>query len=93
MSLYKDNGYSYSLLVDGDVLNVFLIINDAFYTRANQILNPSNAFFISNNDGKLNMDIMPSKDILINSNTLVRLGRKYYTAGELEEIKLIKEGK
>jgi len=75
---------------DGDVLNIFYIINKAFYTRAFQVLNPRNSMYISNNDGKLNMDVVHQRDTIINANTLVRLGRKNYSEEQLAKIKMLK---
>lgn len=45
---------------------------------------------ISNNDGKLNKDIIPAKDTLINANTLVYLGRNNYSKDEIDQIMSIK---
>ena len=70
------------------MLNVYYILNKAFYERAYQVLNPRNAMYISNNDGKLNKDVIPGREILINSNTLVKLARDSYTIEELEEINI-----
>lgn len=64
---------------DGDVLNVYLILNQAFYERAFQVMNPRNSMYISPNDGTLDKDVIHQRDTIINSNTLVRLGRKVYT--------------
>jgi DNA-directed RNA polymerase beta' subunit len=76
---------------DGDVLNIFYIINRAFYERSFQVLNPRNSMYISNNDGKLNTDVMHQRDTLINANTLVRLGRGSYTAEELAKIEQLRK--
>lgn len=76
---------------DGDVLNIFYIINRAFYERSFQVLNPRNSMYISNNDGKLNTDVMHQRDTLINANTLVRLGRESYTAEELAKIERLRK--
>ena len=73
----------------GDVLNVFLIINQAFYDRTYEVLNPKNSMYISNNDGYLNPQVIPSKDSLINSNTLIRLSRRYYSKSQLDKINII----
>lgn len=81
---------SLRVAVDGDVLNVYYIINKAFYRRANQVLNPRKSMIISNNDGKLNKDIIPAKDTLINANTLVYLGRNNYSKDEIDQIMSIK---
>lgn len=76
---------------DGDVLNIFYIINKAFFERSFQVLNPRNSMYISNNDGKLNTDVVHQRDTLINSNTLVRLGRNKYSAEELAKIERLKK--
>lgn len=91
------NGWWYSLscshtignTVDGDVLNVYYIINKAFYKRANQVINPRKSMYISNNDGKLNGAIIPARDTLINANTLINLSRKYYNSSDIETLKKI----
>ena len=71
---------------DGDVLNVYYIISSAFFKRANQVLNPKNSMYISNNDGKLNPAVIPDKDTLINSTAMIRLSRHKYTPEQLELI-------
>lgn len=76
---------------DGDALNMFYIINRAFYERSFQLLNPRNSMYISNNDGKLNTSVMPQRDTLINANTLMRLGRKKYTEEQLQQINNVKK--
>ena len=73
----------------GDILNVFLIINQAFYGRTYEVLNPKNSMYISNNDGYLNPQVIPSKDALINANTLIRLSRKNYSKSQLDKINII----
>ena len=73
----------------GDVLNVYYIINKAFYKRANQVINPRKSMYISNNDGKLNGAIIPARDTLINANTLINLSRKYYNSSDIETLKKI----
>lgn len=75
---------------DGDILNIMLIINDRFYERANQVFNPANAMQISRNDGKFNNQVNHQRDTIINSNTLIRLGRHNYSPAELEQIKKVK---
>lgn len=76
---------------DGDVLNVYAIINEAFYRRANKVINPRKSMYISNNDGKLNKDVIPTRDTLINSNTMINLSRKYYTSDEIKYIQSLKK--
>ena len=73
----------------GDILNVFLIINQAFYDRTYEVLNPKNSMYISKNDGYLNPRVIPSKDALINANTLIRLSRKNYSKSQLDKINII----
>ena len=80
---------SLRIQVDGDILNVFLIINQAFYDRTYEVLNPKNSMYISNNDGYLNPQVIPSKDALINANTLIRLSRKNYSKLQLDKINII----
>ena len=43
--------------------------------------------YISNNDGKSNSSLLPYKDTLINSNTMLNLGRSRYSAAQLKKIK------
>ncbi len=76
---------------DGDVLNIFHIINQAFFERAYIIYNPRNAFYISRIDGKLNSDVLVQRDTLINANTLIYLGRNNYTKKNMDKINKIKE--
>ena len=52
-------------------------------------MNPKNSMYISNNDGYLNTQVIPSKDNLINANTLIRLSRKNYSKSQLEKINII----
>ena len=68
-----------------------MIINDAFYQRAFQIFNPRNAMYISRNDGKFNNAVNHQRDTIINTNTLIRMGRKSYTPEMLENIARIKK--
>ena len=44
---------------------------------------------ISNNDGYLNGQVIPSKDTLINANTFVRLARNNYSKQQLNKINAI----
>lgn len=74
-----------------DVLNILFIINEAFFERCYQIFNPRNAMYISRIDGKLNSDLLVQRDTLINANTFLHLGRKYYSAEQIDRIKAIKE--
>lgn len=74
---------------DGDVLNIFFIINQAFFERAFQIFNPRNAMYISRSNGMLNSDVLVQRDTLINANTLEGLTKDRYTEEELAELKSI----
>lgn len=47
--------------------------------------------YISKIDGKLNSDVLVQRDTLINTNTFIYLGRKYYTQDNLNKIAMIKE--
>lgn len=76
---------------DGDVLNIFIIINKTFFERCNIVFNPRNAMYISRIDGKLNPDVLPQRDTLINTNTLLWLGRKNYTEEDMKKIQRLKD--
>jgi hypothetical protein len=76
---------------DGDVLNTFIIINQAFATRCEQIFNPRNAMYISRIDGKLNSDVLVQRDTLINANTFIHLGRQNYSEEQINAIMAAKE--
>ena len=76
---------------DGDVLNIFHIINSTFFERAYVVFNPRNAMYISRIDGKLNNDVIVQRDSLINANTLLWLGRHNYTEEQKKKIAMIKE--
>ena len=47
--------------------------------------------YVSNNDGKLNSDLIPERDILILSNTMRRLGNDCYTQEDMDKINRIKQ--
>ena len=66
----------------GDTLNILLPINDTFIKLAWQKFNPRNAMYISRNDGKFNSTVCMQRDTLINANTLVHIGRNFYTPDE-----------
>ena len=72
---------------DGDVVNLHYIINRAFFEAAYRELNPRNSLIISRNDGKVNMNIIWSKDTLINSNSMIYLSRKNYSQEQIERIR------
>lgn len=75
---------------DGDALNIFLIINDAFFQRAYEIFNPRNAMYISRNDGLTNSAVLVQRDTIINANTLLYLGRNKYTPEQMAKIQAVK---
>lgn len=77
---------------DGDALNIMLIINKAFSIRAEQLLNPRNSMYISNNNGRTNTDVIPNKDTIKNANAMIYLSRDKYSKEQLDNIyKMIAE--
>ena len=75
---------------DGDVLNIFMIINEEFYKACNAIFNPRNNMYISHNNGLSNQDLCVQKDTVINANTLLWLGRNPKRKGEKERVAKLK---
>lgn len=71
---------------DGDVLNIFFIINKNFRERAMQLFNPRNAMYISRNDGMFNNAVNHQKDLLANINSFIDLGRDNYSEEEMAMI-------
>lgn len=47
--------------------------------------------YISKINGKMNNDVMVQRDTIINSNTLIRLGRNNYSEETLSKIEKIKK--
>lgn len=82
---------SFAADFDGDVLNVFCILNDIFFQRAYRVFNPRNAMYISHVNGKLNSDLLIQRDTLINANTLLYLGRKNYSKEQMDKINELRE--
>lgn len=74
---------------DGDCLNILYIINRDFLERALEIFDPRNAMCISRNDGNFNPSVNHQRDLVININTFTRLGRKYHTEEELNNLRTI----
>lgn len=72
---------------DGDCLNIVYIPNDEFWKDAMEIFNPANSMMISRNDGRFNSEYGWFKDMLINSNTLMYMGRDVYSSDQLSRIK------
>lgn len=75
---------------DGDVLNVFYIINELFAKRAEVVFSPKYAMMISHDDGKFDSAMNHSRDTLIMLNSFVDLSRDAYTAEELNLIQQCK---
>lgn len=71
---------------DGDVLNICRIINKTFLAHVEQVYNPRNAMFISRNTGKVDVDILPSRDTVQLTDDILSLGRDGYTLDEWKEI-------
>lgn len=74
---------------DGDVLNVLLIINQAFLERASDVFNPRNAAYISKNDGEFNNSVNHKRDTIINTYTMLKLSRGNYSQDNLNKIREI----
>ena len=72
---------------DGDVLNIFYIINKSFAERAEKVFSPKYAMMISHNDGKFDSALNHSRDTLIMLNSFIELSRDEYTQEELDLIK------
>ena len=69
-----------------DVLNVFLIINQAFFERCRTVFNPRNNMYISHINGKLDGRVLVQRDTLINANTLMWMGRKKYSKAQKDQL-------
>lgn len=65
--------------------------NKKFADACERIYSPRNAFCISRNDGRMNSMVNVFKDIVINMNALIDLGRDKYSESQLAKIKEIKE--
>jgi len=75
---------------DGDTLNILYLINKPFAERAERILNPRNAMYISRNDGRFNNDINFARDSIINSNAMINLSRERYSKEQVARIMELK---
>lgn len=75
----------------GDVLNLLYIINQDFFKRAFEVFNPRNNQYISHNDGMFNNQVNQQRDTLINANSMIDLGRKYYTPEEYQKLLAVRE--
>lgn len=77
---------SYSADFDGDTLNIVYILNNDFWRVVQEIFDPRNAMMISRNDGRFDNRFNIFKDMLINSNALMNLGRKNYSNESINKI-------
>lgn len=73
---------------DGDTLNIMYLYNQDFIREADKILSPRQ-MFISKNDGRCNMQVMHSRDTIINANGLKSLCK--YTDDEIAKIKRLQQ--
>lgn len=64
--------------------------NKKFWESAMEVFNPRNAMMISRNDGTFNNDMNIFKDMIINANGLINLGREFYTIQQKERIQALK---
>ena len=74
-----------------DCLNIIYVPNKKFWESAMEVFNPRNSMMISRNDGTFNNDMNIFKDMIINSNGLINLGRDYYSNEQKQKIKQLKE--
>ena len=74
-----------------DCLNIIYVPNKKFWESAMEVFNPRNSMMISRNDGTFNNDMNIFKDMIINSNGLINIGRDYYSIGQKQKIQQLKE--
>lgn len=74
-------------MFDGDTLNILYLLNKEFIHAASLAFNPRNSLHISKNDGFFDNGYNQQRDVIINTNTFVRLGRAAYTTQQIEAIK------
>ena len=67
-------------------MNIVYVPNYNFVENALEIFNPRNSMMISRNTGEVNIKTLPIKDTIVNANTLINLGRKYYSNNESNAI-------
>ena len=67
-----------------------MLYNKEFKEACEAVYSPRNAFCISRDDGKMNPSINVFKDILINLNSLVGIGRYKYNQNQLAKIEEFK---
>ena len=68
---------------DGDTLNIFYLYNRDFIEAAEKSISPMQ-MFISHDDGRCNMQLLPARDYIININAGKNISK--YSAEELKEI-------
>lgn len=71
-------------------MNILYIVNKDFFIFANRILNVRNSMMISRNNGKMNEDVNHRKDLVVNANTLMDIGRSAYSPEQLANIERLK---
>ena len=74
-----------------DCLNIIYVPNKKFWESAMEVFNPRNSMMISRNDGTFNNDMNIFKDMIINANGLINLGRDNYSIGQKQKIEQLKE--
>ena len=72
------------------ILNIKLLLNEAFDKACQAVYSPRNAFCISRNDGLFNNDVNIFKDTVINLESFVHMGRKMYSPDQITKIKALK---
>ena len=92
-SLGYSESYRLTTPFDGDTLNIIYNPFKEYWEKALAVFNPRDAMMISRNDGMFNNRTNVFKDVLINVNGLMRLGRSAYTEDELAKIKAITNSK
>lgn len=88
-----DSGYLYDIFYGVasigkhlDTLNILYIINEEFFEASYYTLNPRNSMYISRNDGMFDNRLNHQRDVIINTNTFVSLGRHLYNPEELANL-------
>lgn len=74
-----------------DCLNIIYVPNKKFWESAMEVFNPRNSMMISRNDGTFNNDMNIFKDMIINANGLINIGRDNYSIGQKQKIQQLKE--
>lgn len=72
-------------------LSVKLLLNKEFDKACEEVYSPRNAFCISRDDGLFNMAVCIFKDLVINTEALLHMTRKNYSAEQLAKIKYLQE--